>query len=90
MPIEELLALYNCHNHGGNEEVELREAEEVLTVITNRKRSPSSHSSNNDSEEQNSITDKDEESELRKLYPETFASNDQRYLRSKHSYAYNY
>lgn len=86
MPIEELLALYNCHSHTSREMVALTETEETQSISTSRQRSPSSHSSINDSEEQNSIADKDEESELRKLYPETFASNDQRYLRSKQNY----
>lgn len=92
MPIEELLALYNCRGDGNKEDV----AEEAATEgsVSPEPRPVSSTSSRNSSNAEiesedgpgSSVVDKEEEeSELRKLYPETFPHGDQRHLRSKHN-----
>lgn len=73
MPIEELLALYRCPDRSDDD----------------RPPSASSSCSQNDLDEsdgrnidKDDLDDDEDESELRNLYPETFA-DDQRHLRSE-------
>lgn len=79
MPIEELLALYRCAD---------RSDDDANDEDTERPRSSSSCSPNDLEESDGRNVDKDDidededESELRNLYPETFA-DDQRHLRSE-------
>lgn len=69
MPIEELLALYNCTG--------------PTTTETTRERSSSTTSTIENGSEEQSVVE-EEPSELRTLYPETYNShNPQRLLRSK-------
>lgn len=90
MPIEELLALYNCRGDGDKEDVTEEATEASGSPEPRPESSTSSHSSNAGMESEDgpgsSVVDKEEEeSELRKLYPETFPHGDQRHLRSKHN-----
>lgn len=72
MPIEELLALYNCSGPTTNTD-------------TNRERSSSTTSTIENGSEEQSVVE-EEPSELRTLYPETYNShnNPQRLLRSEY------
>lgn len=76
MPIEELLALYNCSGPSTNSD-------------TNRERSSSTTSTIENGSEEQSVVD-EEPSELRTLYPETYNShnNPQRLLRSKFHFCF--
>lgn len=89
MPIEELLALYNCRGDGDKQDVAEEATEGSASPEPRPVSSTSSRNSSNAGMESedgpgSSVVDKEEEeSELRKLYPETFPHGDQRHLRSK-------
>lgn len=81
MPIEELLALYNCH-----------QSSDSIAEDMSRPQSSSISENENESEEQNDGTDdkeeEEEESELHKLYPETYKIKNQKFLRSMYTISF--
>lgn len=68
MPIEELLALYNCRGRTQIDSID--EGSSIIGEDNNRPRSSTSVSSQSDEND----VDEEEVSDLRKLYPETFKS----------------
>lgn len=94
MPIDELMALYNCRTGGNKEDVAEEATEgsgspEPRPVSSTSSRNSSNAGMESEDGPGSSVVDKEEESELHKLYP-NFQHGDQRHLRSMQNFSTSY